>query len=984
MDPFENTPSDDGECCDPCAADPCDGLSPRDTEMYLSIGTELADAELAVSAVLAELAQVVADELDAAQVEVDAIIWETTGAVDLTLTEQEECIAKVVMRLVSDLNKVYQGYADEMWGYGITIPYSVGRQQELLNANPVDIAIETVPAIKTWLEGLTGIVSPPPYVPSGYVAPEPAIPPTLPPTIPVPVPGEYPPHEYPPLPPPGIEYPPLTPPPPQPTWASPPTVSSPRPAPPTPPPTPHAGTCPPVNVTVIVPPISVEGMYSPPPPAERDTGDSPPPPPPAEPPPPPPFTTGSIGRDRLDRPPPPPTPAIPVTPIPPGQIPAGEFDVIRWMESFRAAPAQAGPANIDWNNLGTCGVIDKQIASAATGVINLPNYSAEKQAAKRLAERIAAAEMNGLEAAWAGAKKFIKEEVIPAGRTLIEKIGEITGASEIAQAAIDELGPNGLRNPALGLYYAARLGLAQTAESKTGMPLTYMYQADQYASQYINPQYLPGQAEINAGYLTNQLSFGTWQCWTQANGNLPEPARTVMLSQQTKPGVMETVQLFYRGLITADELRLRMRALGVLEEKYTQNWVELYKVLPTATDLMRFMVRDSADEDVVAKYKYDTGFTEKFSGKVEKWSKAQGIESDVFKYFWRAHWEIPSNTALYEMFRRLRPDRPEVVAFQTNNPALVPGSDQWLAAGGPQVVTRDDIRQAMLVNDVAPGWVDRLIEVSYNPITRTDAVRAFQIGSFDENRLRDAMLDVGYSPTDADTLVKFYRQNKAIRLSNLTGTWTIRKITKYYKAGSITRDEATRLMKPLVGNPSEIDAILDGADAELTADQRAREVKALRRGYMYGEYGTDDAARLLNAYGLDAAQVVRTMRAWQTDRDGRHKQPSTTMITAWMVQGLVSATEAKRRLVNLGYKPSDADKIVSLAVMKAEEKGTMSAEQAGGVFEEAINNARKARQASEGTLMNRLGVLQREVARIVKEVNTRRENAGQMPLPAMP
>lgn len=981
MDPFNPAPGEDPECCDPCADEPGDGLSPRDAEMLVSIGPELDAAVASVNGVLDELIESAAAELDEARAAVDTVVWELAGGVDVTLTDAETAVVKCIQRMVSDVEKVQNGYLDEMYGAGINAPHSVGRMREMLDGNPIDIAVDSVPAIAQWLVSISGVPQPTPMPheppPPGWTVLDP-IPYPVPTPGPVPSPPLYPPYPppEPPLPNPvPDEYPwaPPTPPLPQPQpsgWTTiPPRAPQPVPG--------GHPTCPPVHVTVTVPPISL--LAPPPVVIHHQEGDEPPyPPPPASP---PGTSPPAVPPSAPASPSAPPTPAIPRTPLPTDPTLDAAFNMREWLRVNKLEPSRVNRELIDWNNLNICNSLEQQISRwVRSGSPEGPDAAANEQIRKAMQWR-ADNEKSVAGKILADTRKFLQEEVGPVVRDVIGKVSEITGAGEIAQEALNILGPKGAGNLHQAMIYGSRLAIASVAQARTGLPITYLFQPDQYVYQYLNPQYLPSPTETTAAYLTNQIGLGTWQCWQQANGILPEPAKLVMQSSQTKPGVQECIQLYYRGLISADELRLRCRENGVLDSKFTQEWSELYKQLPSMVELLRYMIRDSADEEVVKRYRYDEGFEQKFGAQIKQWAAAQGVMPEVFKYTWRAHWEIPSNTALYSMFHRLRPDRAEVEKFQASYPNTQPGSENWQKLDGPPIVTREDIKTAMQVNDIAPGWVDALLAVSYNPITRTDAVRAFQIGAFTEERLNTAMLDVGYSPEDATTLVNFYKQNKAVRQSNMTGTWTIRKIVRYFKAGSITRPEASEYMKPLQPLQIEIDKILNAAEAELKADQRARDIRALRTGYLYGEYSTEQAGQLLTGYGLEPAQVARLLIAWQTDRDGRHKQPAVKELTAWMVQGLITSNECFDRIRNLGYKKADAEKIVELAVMKADAKGEMTAEEAGGIFEAAIENARQARLASEQTLEKRMRALTREGTRVMLELNKRREGTGQPPLP---
>lgn len=536
---------------------------------------------------------------------------------------------------------------------------------------------------------------------------------------------------------------------------------------------------------------------------------------------------------------------------------------------------------------------------------------------------------------------------------------------------LKQVAPQSTPHPGAAAYYGARLAGARMAESKTGFPLSYLYQGDLYLYQYANPQFLPTQPEIDAMFLTGQIDEPLWYCWTRAAGNLPEPARRSLLSKQTKPNVNEVVALRMRGVIDDKDFFSRMRELGVLDPARSKEFTELAKVVPTPNDLIRFMVRDAADMTVVEQYRLDEGFKDKYGAQIQKWAEAQGVEPDVFLYSWRSHWEIPSNTQLYEMVRRLRPDRPAVVAWDKEAEAITPGGAELTLGPRPTVVTVADVKRAMEVNDLMPGWVDPSLEVSYAPITRTDAIRAYMIGAFTSERLYHAFRDNGYNDEDAKTLLRVFEQDKARRISNQTGTWTIRKVVRYYKAGGITRAQAAAFLYPLQPDSVAIEAVLAAADAELDADTRQARIKGLRRGYFVGEYSEKEVITSLAEWGVDRRQVDRLLVMWTVTRDTRFKELTVTQITDLAKKGLLTAVEMHRRLMNLGYTRNDADLLTARIFGMEDDAGQVDWSEVSEVINQNIRNAIQARRQSSLNLERRMKALVAEITRIRKVQNQR-------------
>src|SRR4029077_5166744 len=96
---------------------------------------------------------------------------------------------------------------------------------------------------------------------------------------------------------------------------------------------------------------------------------------------------------------------------------------------------------------------------------------------------------------------------------------------------------------------------------------------------------------------------------------------------------------------------------GWLSDVETAARVKLSEELPPVGDIIRFMVRNTEDKDIVESFGLNKEFEQKYVGLLQKWGKAAGLTEEVVRAFWRAHWVIPAVGQLFAMFQRLRPGR---------------------------------------------------------------------------------------------------------------------------------------------------------------------------------------------------------------------------------------------------------------------------------------------------------------------------------------
>lgn len=460
-------------------------------------------------------------------------------------------------------------------------------------------------------------------------------------------------------------------------------------------------------------------------------------------------------------------------------------------------------------------------------------------------------------------------------------------------------------DPTAALTAGSTLAIGTWVQRITGMPMDYVQTPLRHFLQYSYPVSLPTQTGIDALYLTDAINRETWICYTRALGNLPNTHYAVMNAGRNRPNVSERVQQYYRGTIDRATLDRELRSLGVLDPREAQVWIDLYQQVPAAGDLVRFMVRDSADEAAVALGGFDTDFSKKYTQQIQQWARAQGVSDDYMKYIWRAHWELPSPTQLYEMLHRLRPGRVD--------PALA--------------VTSDTVKQVLQQNDMAPGFVDRMMAISYHPITLTDIQRGYLAGTITDEELEGHLQDAGYSPKDAATVAQIIRDDSIRRVNIMTGQWTAREVCRQYRMGTITRQEADRLLEQSITDYQKRQQALDNAETMLEASTRATCIKAIRWRYMTGELSDFEVRSALAAQGVPATQGRSILQGWSCEKISRRKEPTVAMLRTWFLEGVIGAGQMMLRLRNLGYSGDDAAAIVTAAASwltrQQSKKGTL-------------------------------------------------------------
>lgn len=481
------------------------------------------------------------------------------------------------------------------------------------------------------------------------------------------------------------------------------------------------------------------------------------------------------------------------------------------------------------------------------------------------------------------------------GTGLFEQLLDgLTGYSDVDRAVILQTG---------GL-----LTLSGWCETLTRSPMTRLTQDMLYGFQSQTAFELPTQADFDAIYLTGQITKEQWVCYTKALGHAPHTHAMSLETKVNRPGITDIVSLRMRGLLSQQEYFNAQRRNGVVTERDANAYIKLAEYVPGPSDIVRMMTRDVMNPTVVDQGRFDDGFKENYTGILESWGESQGVTRDVMLADWRAHWTMPSNTDIYEFIRRLRPGR--------------------VSAG--LEFTKDDATELLKVNDHAPGYIDRLVEISYHPINRTDVEAAFISGAMPLAEVYERYLDLGYSPRDAKQLQDASVIKKRNQTQQSAGIWTKRKINREYIGGGLSRHDAEQLLSIVIPDEAQLKELLDSADLLRETQAKNACVKGAKRQYFTGKYSSQEVKAVLLDLGLDLVQLDALIKGWICERENRAKEPTVKLLGQWAEYGIITVDEMLTRLVNLGYSIEDGKRIIialnielnikALAKAKAEAK----------------------------------------------------------------
>jgi len=487
----------------------------------------------------------------------------------------------------------------------------------------------------------------------------------------------------------------------------------------------------------------------------------------------------------------------------------------------------------------------------------------------------------------------------------------------------------------------------------------------------------PGQATM--AYFANAFDYNTLDTHFAINGFCPEATEWHVQASKSKPIPDQLARMRLRGMINQQGYADGMRQLGYLEPATAEQLFGLYQQLPTLSDIIRLMVRDADDDQVAKQFGLDDLFQQKYQQQLRTWSEQQGVPEKFAQYAWRAHWQIPSPTALFEFNRRLR----KLPQF-----------------GGEQAVL-NNIKSALIQQDILPFWHDYYLAISYVPLNRTDLRRGYEIGTISDDELEQGFSVLGYSDDDVARQVKFTQRLRANAVVShrftrmwlklainrqqavqrllaygypqgvidqglddaehgfITSEWSsaflkgdinAATLTQYltgwgvsgnmanqiaqqlalrvtshpsldaYVVGIKTRVDAMNDMQQWGMNTDVVNRLLDRADQHITHTFTLKCQNGIRKRYLLGELTNQEATNELLANNVVNDRANLLVSNWQCERGAFGRSQSVAKLCQWLAQGTITTTDYMARLQRFGYSPEDAARLQNDCLISTNQK----------------------------------------------------------------
>lgn len=338
-------------------------------------------------------------------------------------------------------------------------------------------------------------------------------------------------------------------------------------------------------------------------------------------------------------------------------------------------------------------------------------------------------------------------------------------------------------------------------------------------------------------------------------------------------------------------------------ELYKRGWnteqIDLVKELaytpPSQQDLIRMMEMNLFDPEMKETYPWMFEPPEAFVRN----GKKIGISEEWAAYYWGAHFNQPGPYRLYEMY--------------------------W-----KDLITEDDLRNALKSMGYSSWWQDRLIPNADRTPTRVDIRRFLKNGLVDTDQVKRYYLDMGYNEADAKRLTVYAmiyagdapqneKTTEEMRKDELEGL-TRANIQDSYEKHLISREKAYSYLTGIGLSEQVAQFYLDQSDYEMTKKRQEYRVENIETEFVKGSITNQEVISRLGDLGYSSERINALLNDWREEQNRKKEQPSKKDLKNWWKLSILDDETFKDEMALLGYSNNHIDNYLQELKMTSRKK----------------------------------------------------------------
>lgn len=346
-------------------------------------------------------------------------------------------------------------------------------------------------------------------------------------------------------------------------------------------------------------------------------------------------------------------------------------------------------------------------------------------------------------------------------------------------------------------------------------------------------------------------------------------------------------EAYLRELIDKDlyddlmvKLGFKVSDLDVIRQTYLR--------IPPIPDLIRFAVREAYNETLASQLNLDSGYDE-IKERFERDLKQNGLSPEYGQMYWRSHWNLPSPTQGYEMLHR-------------------------------DVIDEDELKDLLKVSDYSPTWVQKLIDISYTPLTRVDVRRIHAMLGKDRDWLIQQYKEGGYNQTNAELMADFTIEYNSGNNPDKEKDLSESVLLRAYGVSLLERDTVSTMLQQRGYTEREATILLDMVDLskqvdlreDVTKDNRRRIINAVSKQFIEGTINEADARDNLRYVGYTDTELNSEIGTLLKEREILRKSESVKAIMQGFIEFRFDDSKARTELARLNFSPYEENELIAL------------------------------------------------------------------------
>lgn len=406
-------------------------------------------------------------------------------------------------------------------------------------------------------------------------------------------------------------------------------------------------------------------------------------------------------------------------------------------------------------------------------------------------------------------------------------------------------------------------------------------QLDRIVKRSIRPQLLDINTLIIA-YHRNFIDRDILVEYLQTLGYSNEDILRLIASSHQRYTTTDGLELLRRKEITENQFKDNLSDIGYTDNQQNE-LTKLRWFVPPVQDIIRMAVRDVFSPTIVAQGGLFNDLPPEFVERAE----LSGLDAETAKLYWGAHWVMPSIQQGYEMFHR----------------------------GVISDIELDTLFKAV---DIAPLWRDKLKQISFSMPTRVDTRRMFEDGIIDESQLRGQLKDWGYSPDNVNRMAQWYVSRRDARnnqVSTTTRDLTYSLILRAYSEGIIDENRARQKLAEIGYTPQDIAIIIETTNSQLnditgidyTKEIRNDYKKIAEKYYKHGSITEQTTRQFLGEAGLSNDEISAFISLWELEIELARKDAILTQVQKLYIGYEIDENGLRDILSNYGFSSPEID-----------------------------------------------------------------------------